>query len=163
MANVQETAEHGNGEDWIGRAAEAAFGQEVSDKAGQRGEEPLATLAPKPNGLRRMCTNLPPVLPPIHKAPTYKYPKISGNGEVVSAVSAWEPFPMEVLPQPARDYVQASSAAIGCDVSYIALPLLASLAAAISNSRRLQLKRGWTEPALLCAVTMRLSRTPTSP
>src|SRR5690606_2217583 len=39
--------------------------------------------------------------------------------------------------------------AIGCDPSYIALPLLVGFASAIGNSRRVQLKRGWTEPAIL--------------
>src|SRR5438105_1226354 len=103
MASVHEHIDNGNGEDWITRATEAASGQGVSDKTDQRGdswEEPLATAAPKPTGRCDTGSNLPPTLPLINKAPTDKSPKISGNGEVVSAVSAWESFPVEMLPQP---------------------------------------------------------------
>src|SRR5262249_28241618 len=63
----------------------------------------------------------------------------------------WKPFPAEALPEPARGYVDAASRAIGCDASYIALPLVTALAAAIGNSRVIRLKRGWTEPAVLWA------------
>ena len=58
---------------------------------------------------------------------------------------AWQPFPVDVLPQPVRGFVVAGAKAIGCDQAYIALPLLASLASAIGNTRRIQLKRSWTE------------------
>lgn len=43
----------------------------------------------------------------------------------------------------------AGAKAIFCDASYLALPLLTSLAAAIGNTRRLQLKRGWAVPPIL--------------
>ncbi len=65
------------------------------------------------------------------------------------AVEAFQPFPTDVLPEPARSFVRMSAKAIGCDPSYVALPLLAELAAAIGNTRRIQLKRGWTEPAIV--------------
>ena len=59
------------------------------------------------------------------------------------------PFPVEALPQPVRGFVVAGTEAIGCAVSYLALAILAALAAAIGNARRIQLKRGWTAPAIL--------------
>jgi hypothetical protein len=65
------------------------------------------------------------------------------------AVSAFVTFPVNVLPEPVRAFVTNGSIAIGCDSSYIALPLLAGLAAAIGNTHRIKLKRGWTEPAIL--------------
>ncbi len=61
---------------------------------------------------------------------------------------AFVPFPVEVLPVPIREFVIAGALSIGCDPSYLALPLLVSLAAAIGNSRRLELKHGWLVPAI---------------
>lgn len=66
-----------------------------------------------------------------------------------TAIPSFEPFPVDVLPEPIRTFVSASSLAIGCDPSFVALPLLAVLAAMIGNTTRIQLKRGWTEPATL--------------
>ena len=60
-----------------------------------------------------------------------------------------EPFPVHVLPSPVGDYVHAASKAIGCDPSFIALPVLAGLSRAIGNGRVIRLKRTWTEPAII--------------
>jgi hypothetical protein len=73
------------------------------------------------------------------------------------------PFPAEVLPVPVRDYAVQAAAAIGCDVSFVALPLLAALGAAIGNSRRIALRRGWAEPPLLWTVIVGESGTLKSP
>ncbi len=59
------------------------------------------------------------------------------------------PFPAHVLPEPIRGLVTEAAKAIGCDASYIALPLLSGLASAIGNTHRIALKPGWTEPAIL--------------
>jgi hypothetical protein len=65
------------------------------------------------------------------------------------AVPAFKPFPADVLPDPIRGFVTQAAKAIGCDASYIALPLLSGLASAIGNTHRIALKRGWTEPAIV--------------
>lgn len=78
-------------------------------------------------------------------------------------VDGWEPFPVELLPQPVQGFVVAGANAIGCDPSYIALPVLASTAAAIGNSRCIRLKRGWTEPAILWTANVGPSGTAKSP
>jgi len=65
------------------------------------------------------------------------------------AVPAFTPFPADVLPEPIRGFVIEAAKAIGCDSSYIALPLLSGLASAIGNTHRIALKRGWTEPAIV--------------
>jgi hypothetical protein len=75
----------------------------------------------------------------------------------------YEPFPGDALPQPLRRFVTEGAAAIGCDPSFVALPLLAALAAAIGNARRLELKRGWYEPAVIWTVTVGDSGTLKSP
>jgi hypothetical protein len=59
--------------------------------------------------------------------------------------------------------VDAAGRAIGCDPSYIALPLLTALAAAIGNSRSIRLKQGWTEPAVIWSAIVGESGTLKSP
>ena len=66
-----------------------------------------------------------------------------------SAVERFRPFPVDALPEPVRRFVTVGAKAMGCDPSYIALPILSALAAAIGNTRRIQLKRSWTEPAIV--------------
>ncbi len=71
----------------------------------------------------------------------------------VGAPPTWRPFPTHTLPEPVRGCVIEGAAAIGCDESYIALPLLSALAAAIGNTHRIALKRGWPEgPNLWTAI-----------
>ena len=78
-------------------------------------------------------------------------------------VLACQPFPLDALPEPIRTFVEGGSRAIGCDPSFIALPLLAALASAIGNTRRIRLKRTWTEPSILWAVIVGDSGTMKSP
>jgi hypothetical protein len=61
----------------------------------------------------------------------------------------FRPFPVDALPEPIRGFVDAGARAIGCDLPYLALPLLTAIAAAIGNARRLELKRGWSAPPIL--------------
>lgn len=68
-------------------------------------------------------------------------------------IKRYQPFPVNALPQPLRRFVKEASQAIGCDSSYIALPVLAAVAGCIGNTYRVVLKRTWTEPSVLwCAV-----------
>jgi len=60
----------------------------------------------------------------------------------------WRPFPANVLPEPIRGFVTEAAAALGCDVSFVALPTLSALAAAIGNARRIELKASWREPCV---------------
>ena len=60
-------------------------------------------------------------------------------------------------------FIHQGAAALGCDESYIALPLLAVLATAVGNSRRIRLKRTWCEPATVWAVVVGDSGTLKSP
>ena len=79
------------------------------------------------------------------------------------AVPAFAPFPVDVLPEPIRRFVTEAAKAIGCDASYVALPLLSGLASAIGNTHRIALKRGWTEPAIVWTVIVGESGTAKSP
>jgi hypothetical protein len=62
---------------------------------------------------------------------------------------AWAPFPVNALPEPLATFVQQAAAAIGVDPSMVALPLLALVAGAIGNTRRLVVKSGWSIPPIL--------------
>ena len=72
-------------------------------------------------------------------------------------------FPVEALPEPVASFVSKAAEAIGCDPSYLALPLLAALASAIGNTRRIELKPGWTEPAIVWTAIVGDSGTMKSP
>lgn len=64
-------------------------------------------------------------------------------------IEAFLPFPLDVVPQPARDFICNGAKAIGCDTSFLALPLLTAIGAAIGNTRRLEIKSGWHAPPTL--------------
>ena len=73
------------------------------------------------------------------------------------------PFPTDTLPKVVADFIHEGAAALGCDESYIALPLLTVLASAVGNSRCIRLKRTWCEPAMIWAVVVGESGTLKSP
>jgi hypothetical protein len=75
----------------------------------------------------------------------------------------YQPFPVDALPEPIRGFVAAGAEAIGCDPAYLALPLLTALAAAIGNTRRLELKRGWYAPPILWTAVVGESGTTKTP
>ncbi|MDY3561967.1 DUF3987 domain-containing protein [Gemmata sp. JC673] len=84
-------------------------------------------------------------------------------GATADDADRFRPFPVGALPQPARGLVTAGAKAIGCDPSYLALPLLVALASAIGTTRRLELKRGWSAPAILWAAVVGESGTAKTP
>ncbi len=61
----------------------------------------------------------------------------------------WKPFPTEVLPSEAQEYVRAHSKAKNVDEAMVAAPSLGALAGAVGNSREIELKRSWTEHSTL--------------
>ena len=75
----------------------------------------------------------------------------------------FRPFPVHVLPSVVRRYVCAAAGAIGCDPSFVAMPLLSALASAVGNSRVIAPKRGWAEPCILWTAIVGESGTHKSP
>jgi hypothetical protein len=69
----------------------------------------------------------------------------------------------DTLHGPIREFVESGAAALGCDPSYVALPLRSELAAAIGATRRIRLKRNWVEPAVNWTVIVGDSGTVKSP
>jgi hypothetical protein len=78
-------------------------------------------------------------------------------------IEAFRPFPLDTLHGPIRKFVAAAAEAIGCDPSYVALPMLSALAAAIGTTRRIRLKRDWTEPTVIWTAIIGDSGTMKSP
>lgn len=76
---------------------------------------------------------------------------------------SYRPFPIDALPEPIRGYVISGAQAISCDRSFLALPLLVALAAAIGNTRRLTLKSTWSVPAILWGAIVGESGTAKTP
>jgi len=64
---------------------------------------------------------------------------------------AWEPFPVEALPQVLAKFVKHVAYRIGGESveAQVALPLLAALAGAIGNARAIEARPGWQEPSVL--------------
>ncbi len=81
----------------------------------------------------------------------------------VRAIPAYQPFPIDMLPLVLRNYVDAAAASIVCDPALVALPALATAMSCIGNSRAIQLRRGWSEPAVLWAITVARSGSAKSP
>lgn len=88
---------------------------------------------------------------------------MSGTSRRPPALVRYRPFPVDALPEPVRGTVTVTALAIGCDPSFVALPLLSGLASAIGNTRRIQLKRAWTEPAVIWTAIVGESGTKKSP
>lgn len=89
--------------------------------------------------------------PPKASLAVTQPPKKHGKSEVVLPSPAFKEFPVDVLPEPFAGYVREASEAIGCDSSFIATSLLVSMAGAIGNTRVIEVKPGWTEPAVIFA------------
>ncbi len=80
-----------------------------------------------------------------------------------SSFVPYEPFPVELFPEPIQTFLKSGSSALCCDPAYIATPLLAGLSVAIGNTCKIQLKRGWTEPAVIWSAIVGDSGTLKSP
>ena len=60
-----------------------------------------------------------------------------------------EPFPLDVLPCPARDLATAAAESIGCPIDFPAVAILAAASGMIGRSASLLIKPGYFESASL--------------
>jgi hypothetical protein len=60
-----------------------------------------------------------------------------------------EEFPISALPTTLRQFVREAAASVGCPVDYIGLSTLAAVSAAIGDTRRIVIKKDWTEGAAI--------------
>ncbi len=96
-------------------------------------------------------------------APEWNPAMLTANPEPVGQQLQFERFPTELLGAPLTEFVESSAAAMCCDPSYVALPLLSALASAIGNTRRIELKPGWSEPSIIWTAIVGNSGTLKSP
>ena len=61
----------------------------------------------------------------------------------------FQPYPVDCLPEPLRSLAIEGASSIGCDTSYITLPMLTATGAMIGNARRLVAKSGWAIPPII--------------
>jgi hypothetical protein len=90
-------------------------------------------------------------------------PPSDPNHERLKPCEKYQEFPTNLLPSPLRDLVEQGAPAIGCDESYIALPLLSAVGAAIGNTCRLVVKKGWNVPPAIWTLICGESGTAKSP
>jgi hypothetical protein len=90
-------------------------------------------------------------------------PGASGTPPKPRAPLSYQPFPVQVLPEPLQSFVAQAAEALGCDPTFVALPALAVCAALVGNTRSIRLKKDWTEPAILWTAIVGDSGTLKSP
>jgi hypothetical protein len=89
-----------------------------------------------------------------------------GPPVVPTAPDDWEafvPFPIELLPKSARDLAYHGAQSQQVDPAMLGVPMLGVLAAAIGNSREIELKPGWREPCILWVAVIAKSGAGKSP
>lgn len=62
------------------------------------------------------------------------------DAEIMRELLEYRPFPVGVFPDLLAEYITEASLSIGCDNSYIGMPILSGLGAAVGNSVKLRLK-----------------------
>jgi len=97
--------------------------------------------AAEPDDLRSAIERLVATAEPV--------PAVVDADDLADDVLAWEDFPTEALPEPLAAFVRETARGIGCDESMVALPLLAAVAGAVGNSRAIEPRPGWREPAVV--------------
>jgi hypothetical protein len=60
-----------------------------------------------------------------------------------------EEFPLDALPLTVRQFVREATASLGCPIDYLGLSTLAAVSAAIGDTRRIVIKKDWTEGAAI--------------
>ena len=78
-------------------------------------------------------------------------------------IDKFKPFPVEVLPDCLRTFVEAAAAATGTDFAFAALAALVVVAGCVGNRVAAIVKSGWVEPAVLWGVLVGRSGTTKSP
>jgi len=69
-------------------------------------------------------------------------------------LNARTPFPMIALPTVLQRFVAEAADALDVPPECVATPAIATCASAIGNSVRICLKKSWTEPSVIWAITL---------
>ena len=74
---------------------------------------------------------------------------VEDGHHVERELTSYIPPPLDLLPRELQDYVNAAAESLNVDVSFILLPLLGALGAAVGNARSIRLKRGFIQPPII--------------
>lgn len=85
----------------------------------------------------------------MNEAPDWKPRDASTSKQATPTVPAYEPFPVDSLPEPVREFVKAVAGATGTDPAFAALAALVVLAGCIGNRLWVIAKGGWSEACVL--------------
>jgi DNA primase len=154
-------------EDLDVRLANLPDGQDVNDVLVNRGREGLEvvidtsiSLTSANRGIKlqklKVANRKSPDSPPESAEKTGETGEDHSSGETRLD---WEDFPLSTLPDSMRGYVTAQAEAMCVDPSMIAVPGLCALAAAVGNSRHVELKSNWSEPPTLWSMLIAPSGT----
>jgi Protein of unknown function (DUF3987) len=83
--------------------------------------------------------------------------------ELPPSPTPYRPPPLTLLPSVLQEYVHTAAESLNVDVSFVLLPLLSSLGAAIGNTRSIILKRGFIQPPVIWTGIIGRSGTRKSP
>jgi len=108
----------------------------VTKKKGAPSSAPRESIDPKLSDRPSIVNNSSEVEQIEHAGPV----------ELPLATAAYVPPPLAFLPWQLQEYVIAAAESLNVDISFILLPLLSSLGAAIGNSRSIILKPGFVQP-----------------
>lgn len=112
---------------------------------------PMPVVVPPP-------PRIDPADPPT---PLWDQPVDDGTAEALDL--PYQKFPLDALPPVVADYAANCMATTMCSCGFIVPGLLASLATAIGNSRRIRFSDGWIEPAavwILAVAPVSAGKTP---
>ena len=77
--------------------------------------------------------------------------------------NTYVPFPVDLLPEPIKSYVQETSAAVGCPPIYIVLPLLSCIGQAIGSKLVVSPAQTWEAPPIFWTAIIGKTGTTKSP
>jgi len=136
------------------RIASLPDGQDVSDVLLQDGSEALTALVESAEPHRPQAYSEDANAKTLNESAHER-----GTGSDIP----YEPFPIDTLPGPVRDYVVAASKALPAPPAMVAVPTLSVIAGAIGSAARIHLKDSWHEPATLWTVLVAPSGSTKSP
>ena len=95
--------------------------------------------------------------------PSEKTVDVDASNKKKIKTDHFTPFPVQLLPEVLQRFVTEAAASIGCDPTFIVMPVLGVCASAIGTSRNLCVKYGWFVPSVLWPIVIGESGTQKSP
>lgn len=156
-----------------GRAADDSHSQRASALAARSAKDSAEPSSPPSNASddRVAQPNPREDTPGLIQLPTSTAPSLAEAASIDRDKSAaqtrdgleWRPFPVAVLPELVGRFISEGAAALGCDQTYIALPLLAMFGSCVGTTSRIRIRTDWCEYPIIWGLTIGRSGTTKSP